>query len=1154
MTRKSSRCLRAVPFSALRRALAGLVLSCTALVATTTAQTTAASLTGTIKDATGSVLPGATITMVNTATAAVAWNGVTDANGNYLAPSVVPGTYDVTVSLHGFKSAAIRGVRLEIGQRARLDHDLALGGLDETVNVIGEAAAARLETEDSSIGLVINTSQVQGLPLPSRNVLNLLTLAGGVSSGGAATGINASQLSINGSRTLNSEFNIDGVSVVSGSTGAPARLPSTEAIREFKVLTASYSAEYGRSAGGTISAVTDSGANRFAGGAWDYFRHEKLNANNFFNNLRGLTKPTDRYNQFGFKLGGPVRLPGYDGRSKTFFFAIYEGLRRTQPASIQSTIPDERFRLGDFSSSPVAVIDPVTGQPFPNNVIPQNRIDPAARKIMGLLPASNSPGSADVANGRRTNNYVNDLTNQPQEDEITVRVDHNFGSSSRLYGRFTHYDLFGPGSPTMEGPLNNSASDSDTKGYQFSLGWTQVLSPAIVAETSFGYLRDDPVFDPPTLGIDVTDVFGIQRSAFAAAPRLRISGWREFGNNENTYRRQINNNYQAAAVLTWVRHAHTLKTGTQLRFNQFNVFNPGGLFTGVYDFNGEITSRTRTGGNPVNALADFLLGQVKTAAYDLPQPENGRRNINLALFAQDDWKVNSKLTLNLGLRYEYESPMWIDNDVHSRLDINPGSVGRLLVAGENASRELDLEGDTLNIAPRVGLAYAVNGKTVVRSAFGLFYGQIFSNLGGIVLYPGFTVTRDFPSRGPGLAQDFTLSQGHPLDAPQSRGDPFVVERNASPQLPLVHNSNQFGSVSPLPYSMQWNAGVQRELWGGTIVDLSYVGSRGVNLPVVRNFNTVPLDRLEAVERANNGLFTQQNRPNPNVSSFAAFVHEGSSDYHSAQVRVSRRFSERFGFQTSYTLSRSTDDGSGIFNFSQPNGLEIGDLAGAVDPAINRGPSAFDRTHTFAGAVQFTTGGPWALLRDIQINTIVIARSGAPTRLTQSNLTDWNRMIALPAASALQQRPHLVGNIQDLRLKSPVQDGTSIRYLIPPTAANFPLAPSGPVFANINGVRTLVLPFSGAGSLGRGVVRDPGELNVDLAIARRFRLIGRSGLTVRGEAFNVLNTVNFNGPGGNNNLTVTTNAAGQAVFNSPNFGLITSAKPARFVQIVTRFDF
>lgn len=353
--------------------------------------------------------------------------------------------------------------------------------------------------------------------------------------------------------------------------------------------------------------------------------------------------------------------------------------------------------------------------------------------------------------------------------------------------------------------------------------------------------------------------------------------------------------------------------------------------------------------------------------------------------------------------------------------------------------------------------------------------------------------------------------------------------------------------------MQWNAGIQREIWGGTIVDLSYVGSHGVNLPVVRNFNTVPFDQLVAVEQANSGLVTQQNRPNPNVSSFAAFVHEGTSDYHSMQLRASRRFSERLGFQTSYTLARSTDDGSGIFNFSQPNGLELGDLAGAVDPSVNRGPSALDRTHAFSGAILYTTNAPWAALRNIQINAIVIARSGTPSRIAQSNLTDWNRMAALPAASALQQRPNLIGNIDNLRLPKTVQDGTSIRYLSPTTDPNFPLGPSGPVFANINGVRTLVLPFTGVGTLGRGVVRDPGEFNIDLAIARRIP-IGRAGVTLRAEAFNVLNTLNLNGPGANNNLTVTTNAAGQPVFNSPNFGLITSAKAARFIQLVTRFDF
>jgi hypothetical protein len=1108
-----------------------------------------ASLWGKVTDATGAVLPGARVTVTNAATNVTAWSGVTDAGGSYTAPAVPVGRYDVTVELQGFKTVAVQGVRLEVDQRARIDATLAPGEVQETITVVGDRAG-RLETEDSSVGLVISTAQVKNLPLPSRNVLNLLTLAGGVSSGGAATGINASQLSINGSRTLNSEFMVDGVSVVSGSTGGVGRLPSTEAIREFKVHTASYSAEYGRSAGGFVNLVVDSGTSELHGGVYEYFRHESFNANNFFNKLNNRPRPQDRYNQFGAKLGGPLRVPGlYDGKDRTFFFVNYEGLRRKAPGSPISTIPDQAFRSGDFSASPVAVIDPLTGQPFPGNRIPEGRIDPAARRIMGLLPAPNAEGTADAANGRRINNYVNDQVNTPAQDELTMRVDHSVGGNARLFGRFTYYDLFDPATVIMPGALDAAAGSGNTKGYQASLGWTHVWSPATLTELSFGYLRSDPQIDPPTLGVDVRDTFGIERSAFAAAPRFNITGYRELGLNENTYRRQLDNNFHGTFALTAVRGDHTLKMGAQARFNQFDVFNPGAAFSGIYNFTGEMTSRTRASGNPVNALADFLLGAVKTAEYDLPQPETGRRNYNLAFFIQDDWRVTPRLTVNAGLRYEYESPMWVDSDVHSRFDLQ---TGRVLVAGKNASRTLDLQGDKVNLGPRLGFAYTVNDKTVVRSAFGVFYGQIFSNLGGIVLYPGFTVKQVFGSLGPGVPQPFRLSQGHPLTAVQDLNDPFLAERNATPANPLSQGlNNQFGAISPLPYSMQWNVGIQRVLPGEVVLDLSYVGSRGVHLPVIRNFNTVGYDAWTEVARVGTTLAAQQARPNPNVNSFVAFVHEGSSVYHSGQVRASRRFSSSFSFQATYTFSKAIDDGSGIFNFSQPTGLDVGQFAGVLPSRLNRGLSAFDRPHIFAAAVQYTTGGPkW--LRGIETSLIATARSGLVDTIAQTNLHDQNIMPSLPGASQLQQRPNVTGDPGGYA-PGRTQEGTAIRYLLRPGSPGFPFTPSGPFFTGTGANRRLVVPFDGPGNLGRSTVREPGEFNVDLALARRFAFGPRFGLTLRAEAFNVLNRVNLNGPNTSLNVSVDP-ATGLAVFNSPNFGLITSAKAARFVQLVARVDF
>jgi hypothetical protein len=364
-------------------------------------------------------------------------------------------------------------------------------------------------------------------------------------------------------------------------------------------------------------------------------------------------------------------------------------------------------------------------------------------------------------------------------------------------------------------------------------------------------------------------------------------------------------------------------------------------------------------------------------------------------------------------------------------------------------------------------------------------------------------------------------------------------------------NNQFGEVSPLPSTMVWNAGIQREVLRGTILDLSYVGSRGRNLPVLRNENAVPVNQLQNVAQTNTALAAQQVRPNPNVTSFAAFVHEGNSWYHSAQVRLSRTFSERFSFQSTYTFSKAIDDGSGIFNFSQPNGLDVGDMAGAVDSRINRGLSAFDRTHLFAAATRYQTGGSW-WTRGWQINVVALARSGVVDTISQTNLHDLNTIPSLPGGSALQQRPNVkAGAGTNVNVKA-TPDGQAIRVLMSPSDPNFPFTPSGPFFATVNGTRRLIVPFTGPGTLGKTTVRGPSEFNMDMGLARRFDLGSRVGLTIRAEAFNVLNHTNLNNP--NTSLTVAADANGNAIFNSPTFGQITTAKSARFMQFVARLDF
>jgi hypothetical protein len=1093
-------------------------------------------ISGTITDASGAVVPGAAITVVNTATGVVAFRGTSNESGNYSAPSLPVGVYRVTVELKGFKKAEIQGITLQVDQRARVNVTLQPGEVAETVTVVGEGLG-QLEAESSSVGAIINTSQVRDLPMPNRNVFNLLTLVAGVSSGGAATGINPSQLSMNGSRTLNSEFTVDGVSVVSGSTGGVQRVPSTEAVREFRVLTSGYTAEYGRTSGGFVSIITDSGTNTLHGSLYEYFRNEKLNANDYFRNLRAQNRLVDRFNQFGGKLGGPVYLPRlYNGRDRTFFFFNYEGLRRQVPFDNLSTVAPLAFRQGDFSASPVPVNDPLGNTQFPGNRIPASRLDPAAQRVLSLLPAPNSPGSPDAANGRVLNNYLNAGSTQVVDNQYTFRGDHAVSDKARFFSRFSMYKVTSPSAPILPGPLDTRVGDSVTTGYQLSTSWTHIWSPYLITEGWLGFQRNNPAIDPPSLGINVREVLGIQRSSFAATPVMNISGWAAMGINSNTYRRQIDNNYQGSFSLTWTRGNHTVKTGFQLRKNQFNVFNPGGNFAGVYNFNGQLSSPQRAAGNPIHAMSDFLLGLVKTANYDLPQPMTGRRNSNLGIFVQDDWKYSRKLTLNLGLRYELETPMTMSNNIYSRVD--PVS-GRLLAAGKNATRSLNLEAAKLNFAPRLGFAYSINDKTVLRSAFGVFYSQIFSNMGGVVLYPGFTVAQQFPDLGVGIAQPFRLNEGMPLIAVQDFNDPFIVERNASINNPLAASA-QFGEINPMPKSMQWNFGIQRQILNGTIVDVSYVGTRGLNLPLNLPQNPIPFELGDELARLGTAADQQRARRFPTINNLSSFVHAGTSSYHSLQVKAVRQFSRTIGWQATYTFSKSIDDGSGLFPFSQPYGLDGGQFP-FFNRYLDRSISSFDRPHNLAASLQYRTTGPiW--LRNFTISPILLARTGLPDTITQNNV--W------PGVN--QQRPFVVNTNSSGKAGGFTAEGTAVRYLLPTTAANFPFAPAGPFYTGTGAARTRILPAV-MGNLGRNTTREPGEFNIDLAIARTFPLRERLRLEIRAEAFNFLNHTNFNGP--NTGLSVQADArTGQAIFNSPGFGLITSAKSARFLQLVMRIEF
>lgn len=1110
--------------------LAGLAV----LAPESPAQTLSGTVAGTVSDASGAVVPSAAVTITNVETKVTVWKGRTDPAGSYRAPGIPAGRYDLSFEAPGFQKFEVKGIVLAIDQRARVDATLRPGEVAQSVTVTAESAS-RLDTESAVVGTTIDPSQITDLPIAGRSVTNLLTLVTGVVNSGSGSSVNWWQMSINGTRTLNYEFTLDGISVISGVTGNIGTLPAPDAIREFKVQTSGYSAEYGRTSGATVSSVIASGTNQLHGSVYEYLRNEAFNANGFFNNLRGIRRPRDRYHQFGGTLGGPLLLPGlYNGRERTFFFYNLDKQLLRTPSTPNVTVPDAAFRSGDFSASPVVVHDPLSSSPFPGNRIPQNRIDPAARKITGLMPAPNSPGVADPVVNRRLNNFFSSQVLSRGPIRHTGRLDHSVGAAARLFGSLSYFSNPQPAAYFLPGPLNNNIGFQDDHGFTANTGYTHVWRPDFITEVRLGFTREYSARDPDTLGINVAEVFGIARSPAASAPRLQIAGWPEMGTNVNTYFRTVNNTWQTSTAATWVRSGHLVKFGLQLRKNQHNAFNPGGQWMGIYAFSGEMTSPNRVGGVATQGLADFLLGLVKTANYDLPQPMSGRRNSNLGLFINDDWKVSRRLTLNAGLRYEYESPVTASNNIYSRLD---PWTGKLLAAAKNASRDLNLPTPKLNLAPRLGVAYSLTGRSVLRAAAGAFYGQIFSNLGGITSYPGYQVAQTFPNLGAGVAQPFSLSQGLPLIAVQDLNNPFQAERNATPSNPLFTGAS-YASVTPLPLTYQWNFGLQHNLGRGVIVDATYLGTRGLHLPLFLTMNAVPVERGEEVAFLATTVAAQMARPFPTLGAFGAQFHAGDSIYHSLQLTASRQLASGLSFRASYTFSKTIDDGSGIYNYSQPHGIDSGQFPERFR-RLDRSLSSFDMPHNFVVAAQYRTPGPkW--VRGWDVNPIFIARSGLPDTINQSNLHP----------GITQQRPSAVSG-QSIYLAEMAAEGTAIRYLTPASQSGFPLVPTGPLYIGTGAARRLVLPFS-IGSLGRNTLRNPGQAALDISIGRRIRIREKIGFQVRMEAFNALNKVNFGSAA--SGLSVAADATGRVFWNAPGFGLITGTRNARFVQLVGKFEF
>jgi hypothetical protein len=1153
-----------VPLTAGSLALGGFVVASQLLgPSSALAQNTNATIRGQVLDPAGASLPGAKVVIVNKNTGVTVFNGVSDSAGAFVAPQVIPGTYKVTVDVTGFKESITDNLQATVAEVASINISMEVGSVSDVVTVTTHGE--ELDRSTSEISTLITPADVQNLPLLGRAPENLLAFIPGVAHGGAADSPNTSQLSINGSRTLNSDFLLNGVSLIIASTGSALSLPSPDGIDSFRVLSTNAPAEYGRTAGAVLSANTNSGTNTFHGNVYFLMRNEDFDANTYFNKLKNLRRGNDRFFQAGGSLGGPVRIPKiYNGKDKTFFFVNYDYTIQPSTSTFTDTVPTTAQRHGDLSAAlaptgadgnartPVQVYQP-TGTAAPvlvNNQV--GPIDPAAAKILALLPLPNFAGTFDKTNNRYTGNWITqqNLTNNTLR--LEARVDEQITTSDRLSINLYRYTTQSPNGVnynqnasgqalSFKNAIFNTTWDcSCSNAWLPSVEYTHTWTPTLVMDLNMGFFRNAVFRNPPGAGLGAASALGIASLPLDQAPELTSPGFSNLGADTNTNQVNITNTFTPFGAVTKTWGPHTFKIGASLRKNQFNSYNPASSPEGTLSFDGSITNHGNSG-NATTGMADFLLGKIKTGSYEQPMPPTGRRNWNIGVFGQDDFKVTPKLTLNLGLRWEYESPLTIAHNIYSRFD---PATGQMLVAGVNASPSLNINTPKNDFSPRIGLAYSIDQKTVIRAAFGTFFGTIFQNLGGQIAFPGYDNNIQYNNLGTAVPQPFVLSQGFPLSPAVVTSDPrqSPVFLSSTDSSPYGISGLEFNYMSKMPVVEQWNFGFQRSLPLALTLEVNYVGNHAVHLPYNVPYNIVPLSSVDAVTLANTTKATQDAKPYPTLNSWSAVDHVGNSNYNALQATVRRDFNKRVALLSNYTFAKSMDDGSTIYNFSAPNGTANAQYtATGAYRAKDFTVSNIDAKHTLNIAIIYTTGGPW-WLRDWHISPVFVGHTGLPINITQSN----------EISNVSQQRPN--GDPSHLKLAHPFVNGSALQYWdTPVTDPSFALTPSGPVYSTINGTRTRIVS-TGFGNVPRDSNRGPGEVDFDASVSKDFSLWRALKFQLRLDAFNVINHTNFTAPSASLSVSTTTNSTVANFVNSTSFGQITGTQPARRLQVSGRFFF
>jgi hypothetical protein len=1070
------------------------------------AQAVTGSINGRVTDASGSVVPHAKVTIVETATNTTAATE-TDGTGNYSMSFLKPATYDVKFAASGFKETVQQGVVLQVNQSLRLDAKMEVGQASERVDV--SASATLLNYDSPEISHVVGTEQLENVPLVASNsrgrqVQLFSKLIPGVVST-SANNSNTNNFSFSGGRPVTNEWLVDGLPTTNPSDQTFTFTPSPDSVQEFKAISVPFSAEFGHTGGGVVLVTSKSGTNELHGYTYDYFRNRLLNARTFFQPINNVKYVQ---NDPGVSAGGPVRVPGYNGRDKTFFFGDFNVTLSSNGNSTQGLVPTSLEKSGDFSQTTAGgaitkIYNPKTSRlgpdgktyirdQFAGNVIPASLLDPVGKAIAGFYPAATG--------NYGTQNYFTAPPKIRQVWQGLARIDQNFSSNDKGFFRFGRYNPNAAVSPLIP----NEANSDTAGGFQdtqivvsethiFGPHWVNDFRAGVVQEVNYTIAGGNPV---PQLGLK-----GVALTSF---PIVSASQYIRLGSTQSNHDRD--RSYVFNESLVNQRGRQTIKMGGDYRRQMYNVSDPGKQ-AGSYSFGATFTALPGVA-NTGNSIADLLLGDPAGTSIVL-QDYTTRLNINSAsAFIQDDFKVNSKLTVNLGLRWEFDGPYSEANNQFSSfnptlVNAQTGNLGEVQFAGRNGAPRHFTPNIFYNFIPRVGAAYNFARKSTVRVGYGMYRLPAIGFSGFGTGYSQYAVNTSFSSLDGGITPYYQLSAGVPAYSynVNAQGLPNVPASLKSP----TSTPDWLETRSRTPYNQEWQVSLQHEFLGW-FAQADYVGNKGTKLPIAYGIN-----QLLPSQFGPGNL--QALRPYPQYSNVRVLKNDGNSIYHAIQGKLEHRWKNGFLVSASYTFSKLIDD---VDAPSRAGGVGIQNI---YNLAADRGVGGYDVPQRFVVnyVYELPIGKGGKYLNHIPVVNYVLggwqfaglteAQKGLPLSITQANNTGGFTAV---------QRPNQIA-----RASLPMSQQTLLRWF--------------------NTDAFTVAPNYTLGNAPRFPLHGPGLSTTDFSLMRNFPIRERIKLQFAAQFFDAFNHPQFNNPG--------------TTIGSKTYGQITgTVGSARIVEFLMRVYF